>query len=137
MESEIAELRRKRAYMERRLNVTCGLSAEQLHLATQYVASTKGCTAEEAQQELVRQRFAWEAMSDVNLSAALAWKNGLLDAIEQGEPLKNPCTDCYAKTPEARAAKRKADTRAATPAIATAPDADAAAAVKKTKTKSK
>lgn len=107
--SEVSELRKQKAYIERRLNVTCALSPAQLEKAVDFVMGSRKLSREEAEQELIRQRFCWEAMAAEALKDALEWKKRLLDAIEEAEPVRNPCIECYQKTPEARAAKRKAD----------------------------
>jgi hypothetical protein len=110
MESEIEALRRKREYYTRRLNLTCALSPAQAKAAVAHITRVRSCGASEAEAELARQRFVWDAMTpqDDAMQGALQFKHELLDAIEQAAPLRNPCHECYQKTPEAKAEKRKA-----------------------------
>ena len=112
MESTTEELRSKREYYMRRINVTCDLTEAQMNAAVDYLCSVQKCTRQEAEQELIRQRFCWDSLSNHavsggHLEAALLFKHNLLNAIECVAPLRNPCTDCYQKSPEAKAEKRK------------------------------
>jgi hypothetical protein len=110
MESEIEALRRKREYYTRRLNLTCALTPAQAKAAVAHINRVRSCAASESEAELARQRFVWDGMAsqDVVMQDALRFKHDLLDAIEEAAPLRNPCHECYQKTPEAKAEKRKA-----------------------------
>ena len=109
MESEIDQLRSKREYYTRRLNVTCPLTLAQMTAAVEFICAARACTREQGEEELARQRFVWEGMQQEasHVSRALEFKRKLLDAIESAAPLRNPCHDCYQKSPEAKADKRK------------------------------
>lgn len=110
MESEIEQLRSKREYYTRRLNVTCPLTPAQAAAATAFVSRVRACATLEAEAELVRHRFVWEGMAhgEAVIKTAQQFKQELLDAIEEAAPLRNPCHECYQKSPEAKAEKRKA-----------------------------
>lgn len=107
-ETEVEKLRKQREHIQRRMNMFVELSGPQLDKAVEYTMSTRNLSREDALQELTRSRFCWGSeQSTHGLSAVLSWNHALLDAIEEAAPLRNPCGECYEKTPEARAAKRK------------------------------
>lgn len=111
METEIDQLRKQREYYTRRLNVLCSLTPPQHAAAVSFVSSSLSLGLPEAEAYLARQRFVWEGMESGDgrdaVTAALGWKHRLLDEIEKAGPLPNPCHECYQKSPEARAEKRK------------------------------
>lgn len=133
METEIDQLRKKREYYSRRLNLMCPLTPAQCALALEFVMQSKQCSREEAEGELTRQRFVWAVMSGDHIGAAQDFTHNLLNVIEQAGDLRNPCNECYIKSPEAKLEKRKAGAAAQAAAAAAVGTATAQPAAKKAK----